>query len=107
MTKADPIISEETCPVALTVGILSGKWKLTILFQLLSGAKRYSELQRLLPDASDRMLTRSLQELKDDKLISRTAFAEVPVRVEYALTEDGQALIPIFDAMKDWGLKRI
>ncbi|KJZ15651.1 transcriptional regulator [Marinomonas sp. S3726] len=107
MTKADPINTEEICPVALTVSLLSGKWKLTVLYQLLSGPKRYSELQRLLPDASDRMLTRSLQELKDDQLIKRTAFAELPVRVEYELTKDGQALVPIFDAMKDWGSKRV
>ena len=52
-------------------------------------------------------LTRSLQELKDDQLISRTAFAEVPIRVEYELTEDGQALVPIFDAMQTWGSKRV
>ncbi len=77
-----------------------------MLFHLLSGAKRYSELQRLLPGTSDRMLTRSLRELEADRLIRREIFPEVPVRVEYSLSEDGRSLIPVLDAMSEWGQKR-
>lgn len=96
-----------TCPVETTLGILSGKWKAALLFHLIPGGKRYSELQRLVPDTSDRMLTRSLRELEKDNLINRKVFAEVPVRVEYSLTEDGRTLVPILEAMYTWGLNRL
>ncbi len=94
------------CPVETTVAVIGGKWKPVLLFNLMTGAKRYSELQRLLPDASDRMLTRSLRELEANKLVHREVFAEVPVRVEYTLTNDGKTLFPILEAMNDWGSKR-
>lgn len=94
------------CPVETTVALVGGKWKPVLLFHLMSGAKRYSELQRLIPHASDRMLTRSLRELERDKLIHREMFAEVPVRVEYTLSEDGKTLFPILKAMSTWGESR-
>lgn len=77
-----------------------------MLFHLVSGAKRYSELQRLVPDASDRMLTRSLRELEANSIVHREIYAEVPVRVEYTLTKDGETLYPILEAMSVWGAKR-
>lgn len=95
------------CPVELTVGVIGGKWKPVLLFHLISGAKRYSELQRLVAHASDRMLTRSLKELEVDGLVRREVFAEVPARVEYSLTEDGTTLLPILEAMNVWGTKRL
>lgn len=91
------------CAVETTVAMISGKWKPILLFHLTSGDKRYSELQRLLPQASDRMLTRSLRELEQDGLILRTVFAEVPVRVHYGLTERGMSLIPVLNVMSAWG----
>ena len=94
------------CAVEATVAVIGGKWKPILLFHLLSGEKRYSQLQKLLVQASDRMLTRTLRELEHDGLISREAFAEVPVRVEYALTKDGRSLIPILNAMSAWALNR-
>jgi len=97
---------DEVCPVETTVGVIGGKWKAVIVFHLVSGARRYSELQRLVPKASDRMLTRSLRELEQDNLVSRKVFAEVPVRVEYKLTKDGKTLLPILEAMCAWGNKR-
>ncbi len=97
---------EETCSVEMTVGVIGGKWKPVILFHLMSGEKRYSELRRLVAKASDRMLTRSLRELEQDNLLSRHVFAEVPVRVEYKLTKDGKTLLPILEAMSAWGSKR-
>jgi len=94
------------CPVEATVALIGAKWKPVLLFNLIGGAKRYSELQRLVPGASDRMLTRSLRELESDNLVLREVFAEVPVRVEYSLTADGTTLHPILEAMSDWGSKR-
>lgn len=95
------------CPVETTVSLIGGKWKPILLFHLLSGAKRYSELQRLVKGASDRMLTRSLKEMEADQLINREVFAQVPVRVEYSLTEHGKSLVPILEAMSEWGAKRL
>lgn len=96
----------DNCPVEFAVALIGGKWKPVLLYHLMTGAKRYSELQRLVSKASDRMLTRSLRELESDKLVHREIFAEVPVRVEYSLTEDGKTLYPILVAMSKWGTQR-
>ena len=106
MTHELAPISEKDCAVESTVAVIGGKWKPILLFHMLSGAKRFSELQRLVPQASDRMLTRSLRELEQDRLVTRQVFAEVPVRVEYSLSPDGETLIPILNAMSDWGRQR-
>jgi DNA-binding HxlR family transcriptional regulator len=98
-----PERSEKRCAVEATITVIGGKWKPILLFHMLAGALRYSELQRRLPRATDRMLTRSLRELEADGLVSRTMHAEVPVRVEYALTTRGRSLVPILEAMSDWG----
>lgn len=98
--------SEPTCAVEATVAVIGGKWKPILLFHLTERPRRYSELQRLVPGASDRMLTRSLRELEADGLVSRTVTAAVPVRVDYALTMDGRSLIPVLDAMSAWGRSR-
>lgn len=105
--KISPTPQNETeCAVETTVAVIGGKWKPILLFHMLSGAKRFSELQRLVPQASDRMLTRSLRELEEDHLIIREVFPEVPVRVEYRLSRDGKTLIPILNAMSEWGSTR-
>lgn len=98
--------SERDCAVETTVAVIGGKWKPILLFHLLDRSLRYSELARLVPRTSERMLTRSLRELETDGLVSRTVFAEVPARVEYALTTDGRTLVPILQAMSDWGARR-
>ncbi len=97
---------EKLCAVEVTVSLIGGKWKPLLLYHLLSEKKRYSELQKLMPQASDRMLTRSLRELENDELINRQVFAEVPVRVEYSLSEEGRSLVPILKAMGEWGDRR-
>lgn len=99
-------LTVDECPVEVAVAIIGGKWKPVLLFHLMLGAKRYSELQRLVPKASDRMLTRSLRELEKDGLVHREVFAEVPVRVEYSLTTDGKTLYPILAEMSRWGTNR-
>lgn len=95
--------TEKRCAVEVTIAVIGGKWKPILLFHMLDGPLRYSELQRRVPRATDRMLTRSLRELETDGLISRDMYAEVPVRVEYALTARGRSLVPILQAMSDWG----
>ena len=104
--QSDLDLTVDECPVEVAVSMIGGKWKPVLLFHLMMGAKRYSELQRLVPRASDRMLTRSLRELAGDGLVHREVFAEVPVRVEYSLTTDGETLYPILAEMSRWGTNR-
>ncbi|WP_439109060.1 winged helix-turn-helix transcriptional regulator [Herpetosiphon llansteffanensis] len=92
-----------SCPVEATIAVIGGKWKCVILFHLCDGKKRFSQLQRFLPEITQRMLTLQLRELEADGVISRTVYAEVPPRVEYALTEFGESLRPILFLMRDWG----
>lgn len=92
--------------VEATISVVSGKWKPILLYQMRDGAKRYSELHRLVPQASERMLVRSLRELEQDHLIQRKVYKQVPARVEYALTADGESLIPVLSMMSVWGNER-
>lgn len=91
------------CPVETTTDIIGGKWKSVILYHLLDGMKRFGELRKLLPNATQRMLTLQLRELEADGVITRTVYAEVPPRVEYRLTPFGESLRPILLLMRDWG----
>lgn len=94
------------CAVEATVAVIGGKWKPVILFHLTSGPLRYSKIGARVPQASGRMLTRSLRELEVDGLVSRSAVAEVPVRVTYSLSDTGRSLLPVLDAMSVWGAAR-
>jgi DNA-binding HxlR family transcriptional regulator len=91
------------CPIGTTINVLGGKWKILILFSLNQGTKRFNELRREIPDVTQRMLTNQLRELENDKIISRKIYAEVPPKVEYALTDIGKTLAPVLDALKKWG----
>jgi len=91
------------CPVAATVDVLGGKWKALVLYHLMTGTKRFNEMRRLIPDVSQRMLTRQLRELESDGIIDRHIYREIPPKVEYSLTELGVTLVPIIVAMRDWG----
>ncbi len=91
------------CPVEVTLDVIGGKWKILILWHLEERALRFAELGRRIPQISDRMLSRQLRELETDGLISRQAYAEVPPRVEYSLTECGGTLGPLIAAICDWG----
>ena len=101
-----PFSSERDCAVEATIAVISGKWKPILLFHLYGGTKRYSELHRLIPKASERMLVRSLRELEQDNLIQRVVFPSVPVRVDYSLRGEGKSLVPVLEAMSIWGNKR-
>jgi DNA-binding HxlR family transcriptional regulator len=91
------------CPVALTLSVIGGKWKPTILYFLRDGPRRFNELRRLLPEITQRMLTLQLRALEEDGIVARTVYDEVPPRVDYALTDYGCTLGPIIEAMERWG----
>ena len=96
------------CPVESTLSFLDGKWKGVILFHLLAdGTLRFNELKRRLPAVTQRMLTKQLRELEECGIVSRTVFAVVPPRVDYALTPLGRSLEPVIMAMKLWGDEHI
>ena len=91
------------CPVATTVQLIGSKWKLLILRNLFLRAWRYNELRKDLEGVSQKVLTDSLRALEEDGIITRTVYAEVPPRVEYALSPLGESMKPILDAMEAWG----
>lgn len=94
----------DSCAAEITVAVLGGAWKPTILSNLASaGTLRFGELRKSLGELSPRVLTRQLRELEEDGLITRTVYAEVPPRVEYRLSERGTAAQPILQAMIHWG----
>lgn len=93
------------CPVEACLEVIGGKWKGVILFHLLDGTKRFNELRRLLPEVTQRMLTRQLRELEADQIIVRKVYAQVPPKVEYSLSEFGKTLEPILMMLKKWGLE--
>ncbi|MDD7441782.1 MAG: helix-turn-helix domain-containing protein [Sutterellaceae bacterium] len=91
------------CPVETTLGLIGGKYKALILWRLMEGPLRFSQLSRIVTCATPRMLTRQLRELEADHLVHREAYPEVPVRVEYSLTDAGKSIYPILEAMYRWG----
>lgn len=91
------------CPVAATVQVIGSKWKLLIMRNLMQRPWRFNELQRDLEGISQKVLTDSLRSMQADGIITRTVYPEVPPRVEYALSELGESMRPIMDAMEQWG----
>ena len=91
------------CPVVTTVQLIGNKWKLLILRNLMARPWRFNEMLRSIPGISQKVLTDNLRALEADGIITRTVYPEVPPRVEYALSELGDSLRPIIDAMKAWG----
>lgn len=91
------------CDVEATLSVVGGRWKPVLLFHLLDGEKRFGELCRLTPNATQRMVTLQLRELEEDGVVQRTDHGEVPPRVDYRLTEFGVSLRPVLLAMREWG----
>ena len=91
------------CPVETTLTMISDKWKVLILRDLLTGTKRFGELKKSLTGVSQKVLTSQLREMEENGLVARKAYPEVPPRVEYSLTPLGRSLKPIMDAMRVWG----
>ena len=99
------LIKEElpACPVATTVQMIGSKWKLLIMRNLLARPWRFNELKKDLEGISQKVLTDSLRSMEADGIITRTVYPEVPPRVEYALSDLGESMRPIMDAMEIWG----
>ena len=93
------------CPVEYTASILSNKWKCLILRDLLTGTKRFNELNKSIIGISAKVLTENLREMENDGIINRKPYAVVPPKVEYSLSAKGEELKPIIDLMKEFGNK--
>lgn len=91
------------CPVATTLMLIGNKWKIFIMQRLLDRAWRFNELQKSIGGISQRVLTDNLREMENDGIVVRTVYPEVPVRVEYSLSEVGETMRPIIDSMYEWG----
>ena len=91
------------CPIETTLLLISSKWNILILRDLMEGTKRFGELQRSIGLISQKVLTASLRDLENKAIVDRKVYVEVPPRVEYSLTELGRSLKPILDSMWDWG----
>lgn len=91
------------CPVETTLTLISDKWKVLILRDLMTGTKRFGELKKSIGHVSQKVLTAQLRQMEESGLVDRKVYAEVPPRVEYTLTEVGYSLKPILDAMWAWG----
>lgn len=105
--QADKIVASarKFCPVHTTMDILAGKWKLSLLWQLHKGTRRFGELKRAIPGITQAVLSLQLQELVADGIVSKHEYAEVPPRTEYSLTDLGRTLIPVIIAMEQWGIQ--
>lgn len=101
MMEAKPTLP--ACPVETTLTLIGDKWKVLILRDLLPGTRRFGELRKSIGSVSQKVLTAQLRSMEESGLVHRQVYAEVPPRVEYSLTELGQSLRPILDAMSDWG----
>ena len=95
----------DECPVAAALEVIGGKWKPLILFQLQDSPLRFSQLRRVVPQATQKMLTQQLRDLERDGIINRKVYAVVPPKVDYSLTAYGQTLKPLLCMMCDWGTK--
>ncbi len=91
------------CPVETTLLIISNKWKVLIIRDLLTGTKRFGELKKSIENISQKVLTSNLRDMENKGVLKRTVYAEVPPKVEYTLTEIGYSLKPILKSMEEWG----
>ncbi|MBY0228481.1 MAG: helix-turn-helix transcriptional regulator [Gemmataceae bacterium] len=98
---------EEACPLEALLDRIGGKWKVVILWWVMDGPRRFSELRRLMPGVTQKVLTQQLRELARDGLVARTAHATMPVRVEYEATALGRSLRPVLAAMHEWAKARL
>jgi DNA-binding HxlR family transcriptional regulator len=98
-------VAQAACPVLKTAEIIGRQWKIVILWQLMTGAKRFNELKRLLSGVTQKMLTQELRQLEEDGVIARKVFPQIPPKVEYSLTKKGDALRKTLESMAEWGSK--
>jgi DNA-binding HxlR family transcriptional regulator len=98
-------LSNSTCPVCRTAEVVCGKWTLLLIRDLADGNSRFCELERSLEGISPRTLSLRLRALEEEGIVERHTYPEVPPRVEYALTEKGEALVPLIDDMRKYGAR--
>ena len=101
--SAIPVRELPPCPVETTLMLISDRWKVVILRDLMPGTKRFGELKASIGHVTQKVLTANLREMEAQGLLTRKVYAEVPPRVEYTLTELGYSLKPVLDAMQRWG----
>lgn len=102
-----PVAAERRpCPAEVTLEVIGGRWKVPILWHLLQGTLRFSELRRALDGVTQKMLTQQLRELESQGIVTRRVYPQVPPKVEYSLTADGKSLKPVVEAMCKWGKAR-
>ena len=103
------ILTEQgNCPVTPVIQMLQGKWKLQIIYELcIKSPIRFGELRKVLQPITNTALANALKELESDDLVQRIQYNEMPLRVEYSLTEKGQDLLPVFYAIVQWGMRYI
>ena len=94
---------EYQCAIEVTLDLIAGKWKALILCHLALGTSRFGLLKRTFPSITQKMLTQQLREMEEDGLLIRTVYAQVPPKVEYALTPFGESLLPVIQMMSEWG----
>src|SRR5476651_460253 len=97
--------SHNNCAVSKTLRIIGSKWTMLLLHNIFDGKKRFGELQRALPGISPKTLTQRLRDLERDGIVSKKVFAEIPLHVEYSLTEKGQSLRGVIRSLENWGNK--
>jgi DNA-binding HxlR family transcriptional regulator len=95
------------CPLTAALYAVGGKWSLICLYWLDSGTRRFNELRRLMPDISHKVLTTTLRGLEEEGLICRTVYPEVPPRVEYSISDHGETVLPILEAVRAWGQEHL
>jgi len=96
-------MSPEKCSVRAALAVIGGKWKPVIARYLMLGTKRFGELRKAMPDATQKMLTQQLRELERDGIVERKIYHQVPPKVEYSLTAYGQTLQPVLHELCKWG----
>ena len=96
-------VRNDKCPAEFTLAMIGGRWKIPIIFHLLAGRKRFSDLSRAIQGVTQKMLTQQLREMERNGLVERQVFAQVPPKVEYSLTELGASLEPVVESMCRWG----
>ena len=96
-------IKDYHCPVEAAMDVIGGKYKALIVYELIGGIRRYNEIQRAVPQATPRMLSKQLKELEEDGVLNRVLYPVVPPKTEYSLTELGNTLVPIVESLCKWG----
>ncbi|MEB0261598.1 MULTISPECIES: helix-turn-helix domain-containing protein [unclassified Mucilaginibacter] len=100
-------IAINACPVSYLMNKIGGHWKPIILYQLMSGPKRYNELKKAIPNITEKMLIQHLKQLQEDDLVIRKSEPVVPPHVTYKLSKTGESLTPVMEAIATWGFKFI